>query len=454
MIVGAGVSGLSTAFFLGRLGIRSIILEKSRRMGGLIRTDLIEGCQIEAGPDSYLAAKPAVTELAQEIGGLRDQIIGSNDQRRRIFIARDGRLLAMPQGMAMMVPGKWLPLLRSPLFSPKTKLRFVTETFSAPRERPADTSISEFVIDHFGKEVLDYVADPLLSGVYGGNASNLSAESVLPRFVEYERKYGSLIRGVRGQARQPSSTSSIFLSFRDGMQVLTDSLARAAADSTDVIEAEVTRIESATNGWRIHAGAEFIYSSHLVLACPAHVSAGLLESASPSLASELAEIPYSSAILVTVAYPQRGLRHALQGFGFLVPAVERRTIAAATWVSSKFPCRARANTALVRAFIVDPIATELLGIPEEEVVDLVRKDLHRFMGIEAAPLFSRVHSWPRSMPQYVVGHQRTIERIRKALGGQTGLYLAGNAYDGVGIPDCVRLAKQTANDIAAHLGIP
>jgi oxygen-dependent protoporphyrinogen oxidase len=453
VIVGGGVSGLSTAYFLGRAGIRSTIIEKSRRLGGLIRTDFIEGCQVEAGPDSYLAAKPAVTELAEEISGLKDQLIGSDDERRRIFVLRNGRLLPMPQGMVMMVPGKWLPLLRSPLFSPRAKLRFLRETFFAPRHRTADTPVSDFITDHFGKEVLEYAADPLLSGIYGGNAATLSAQSVLPRFMEYERNYGSLIRGVRRQAREASASTSIFLSFRAGMQTLTDSLAKAVADSTEVVQATAARIESATTGWLIHAGAERIHASHVVLACPAHVSADLLETAVPSLASELAEIPYSSAILVTLAYPRSRLPHSLAGFGFLVPTIERRTIAAATWVSSKFPSRAPPDLALLRAFVVDPIATRLLCTAEQEIVELVRKDFLAFLGLDAAPLFSAVHHWPRSMPQYVVDHEARIKRIRQALDAQPGLYLAGNAYQGVGIPDCVRLAKETANHIATDLRV-
>ncbi len=410
----------------------------------MIRTESIEGCQLEAGPDSYLAAKPAVTELAEELGDLKAQIIGSNDESRRIFVARQERLLPLPQGMVMMVPGKWLPTLRSELFSTKTKLGFLCERFLPARTRTDDISIGEFVNDHFGKEVLDYVADPLLSAVYGGDSGTLSVESVLPRFLDYERKYGSLIRGVRHERREMPSKGSIFLSFRGGMQALTDSLVPFA----EVIHAEVTQVARDGTGWRVNTAERWMRARDVVLSCPAYAAASLLENSAPLIASELAAIPYSSSILVTLAYQKSKLGHPLNGFGFLVPRAERRTIAATTWVSTKFPSRARSDLALLRAFVVDPEATNLLGCPEHDLIRMVQAEFNRFMSIEAAPVFSTVHFWPQSMPQYVIGHKQRQQNIAAALEQQVGLYLVGNAYHGIGIPDCVRLAKETAKQIS------
>jgi len=453
-IIGGGVSGLSTAYFLSQLGIRSTIVEKSSRLGGLIKTDLIEGCQLEAGPDSYIATKPAVSELCGELLGvegevLQNDIIGSNDARRRVLVVRNGRLLPLPKGMVMMAPAEWKPALASTLFSTATKLRFLRETLSPPRDRQADVSIEQLVVDHFGREVLEYLAEPLLSGVYGGHAGQLSARSVLPRFVEYERQYGSLVRGVRRERRERPQTTSMFLSLRGGMETLTDSLSRAIRGWSTVRHAEATAIERTSGGWRIHAGTEAVDAAHLVMACPAYVAADLLERETPALSSELGAIPYSSAVLVTLVYETSKLNHALDAFGFLVPRAERKTIAAATWIGTKFPSRIPYGLSALRAFIVEPEAAGLLHSSKEELVHLVRSDFERLMGITTEPKFSTVYFWPRSMPQYVVGHEARRERIAQHVSGSSGLHLVGNCYSGVGVPDCVRIAKETANLIGA-----
>lgn len=456
VIVGGGVSGLSTAFFLSQFGIRSTIIEKSDRLGGLIKTDLIEGCQLEAGPDSYVATKPAVTELSREIANvdgelLQTDIMGSNDARRRVLVVRGSRLVPMPKGMVMMAPAEWGPTLTSPLFSVRTKLRFLRETLASPRERTEDISLQELVVDHFGDEVLEYVAEPLLSGVYGGYAGQLSAHSVLPRFVDYERRYGSIVRGVRNERRASPPISSLFLSFRRGMQSLTDALARAIQPFSSVLHAEVSSLRRKNGRWLIQAGADSLEADELVLACPAYAAAAVLRPEAQTLASELAAIPYSSAVLVTLVYETQKLNHPLDAFGFLVPRAERRTLAAATWVGTKFPSRLPHGLAALRAFIVEPEASALLTASNDELVALIAADFERLMGFRAQPRFSTVYRWPRSMPQYVVGHEARRETIAALATDTPGLSLVSNCYSGVGIPDCVRIAKETANVIAGKV---
>ena len=446
LIIGGGISGLASAYFLSRAGFGSTIVEKSNRLGGLIETRSVGGCQLEAGPDSYLAAKPAVTELARELGDLETQIIGSNDRQRRIFVVRRGRLIPMPKGLVMIAPSKWVPALSSGLFSCRTKLRFLTEKLASPRQRVDDMPISELVMDHFGEEVLRYVAEPLLAGVYGGDSGHLSAQSVLPRFVDYERRYGSLIRGVR-QERRSSPARSMFLSFRHGMQSLTDALLKTITGSAEIVHAEASNLQRAGNGWRARIGDEFIEADHIVLACPAYASARLLQTAAAVLAGELAAIPYSSAILVTLVYPRSSVRQPLNGFGFLVPRSERRTISAATHISAKFPSRVPGDLAAFRGFIVDPEASHLLSASEQRIAQLVQADFESLMHLHSTPVFSSVHFWPNSMPQYVVGHAQRRSTIGALTHEISGLHLVGNAYDGVGIPDCVALAKETANRI-------
>jgi oxygen-dependent protoporphyrinogen oxidase len=447
VIIGGGISGLATAFYLGCRGIRSVIVEKSHRLGGLIKTDKLEGCTLEAGPDSFIATKPAVAKLTEELGASGPPIIGSNDTGRRVFIGRKGRLVPMPPGMSMMVPGDWSSALRSPLFSLSTKAGFLWELSRKPQKRSEDISVGEFVQDHFGKELLRYVADPLLTGVYGGQVSQLSARSVLPRFLEYEETQGSLIRAVRRDRQQTARKGSLFLSFAGGMQTLIDAVGSHISPTTRIVYGEVSSVRRKGNKWQVHVGPECINVPHVVFACPSYVAAGLVEGSAPPLASHLHDIPYSSAILVTLVYDREKLARPLDGFGFLVPRPERRNVAAATWASTKFPSRTPPHLAAIRAFIVDEEATALMNAPEFDILDLVRVELQRWMGIGTLPRFHTLYRWPLSMPQYVVGHDGRLERIAEHLTEYPGLSLAGNAYDGVGVPDCVRRAKAIAEAI-------
>ncbi|HEX4809473.1 MAG TPA: protoporphyrinogen oxidase [Bryobacteraceae bacterium] len=447
LIVGGGVSGLSTAYFLSKQGIRTTIVEKAERLGGLIQTDRLEGCDLEAGPDSYIAAKPAVTELAEELG-IKDRIIGSNDAERRIFIVRHGNLQPFPRGMVMMAPSELGPALRSPLFSLGTKIGFVREWFMRPKERAGDVSIEQFVLEHFGREVLDVVTEPLLSGVYGGEAGRLSARSVLPRFVKYEAEYGSLIRGVRGERKTAAQGGSLFLSFAGGMQTLIDTLERAIEPVPNIVKGEALAIERADGAWRVRVGDDWIVADDVVLACPAFASARILANAAPALADQLSAIPYSSAIAVMLLFDRAQLEHTLDGFGFLTPPSERRTIAAATYINTKFPSRIRTGLVALRAFLVGRQAEERMNASDDDLLRLVREDFIRLLGITAAPVLHTVHRWPRSMPQYIVGHADRCRQILKHLHDLQGLYVTSNAFEGVGIPDCVRLAKETGNRVA------
>lgn len=453
LIVGGGISGLATAYYLQQQGLSATIIEGSKRLGGLIGTETVCGCRLEMGPDSWIANKTAVAELARSIPGLSDEVIGSNDAARRIFVVKDGQLTPMPAGMVMMVPAEWGPALTSGLFDKSTKLGFITEYFRRPEVRREDVSIAEFVKDHFDELMLEYVTEPLLSGVYGGQAGKLSARSVLPRFVGYEQKYGSLIRGVRQERRQAKKKpGSLFQSFRQGMQTLVDGLTGALdAAQVRIIQGQADRVEPLPRGrWRVQVGDSCEEAEQVVVACPAHRAAPLLNTDSPALAEELSAIPYSSAITIMIGFRRDAVGHALNGFGFLVPRRERKTLAACTWVNTKFPTRTVPEYAVLRSFLVDRDADELMLAPDEELIRIARGELQHLMGISAPVEFFTVNRWPQSMPQYVVGHQARWLRIEEHLRNHAGLRLVGNAYDGVGIPDCVRLAKDAAERIAQY----
>ncbi len=446
IIIGGGVTGLATAYHLARYAIPSTIVEKSHRTGGMIQTDVINGCRLEAGPDSCIATKTSFIELARELG-IQDQVVGSNDSARRIFVVRDGKLVPMPKGMVMMVPGDWDALDQSTLISDQAKRAIRDETKRKPLEREQDISVGQFIGEHFGPEVLEYLTEPLLSGVYGGDAEKLSAESVLPRFVGYERKYGSLVKGVQHELSERSHQGSLFLTLRDGMQTLTDALFRSLGDRVNIVRGEATEVARHGDHWQVRVGSETLTAAHVALCCPAQANARLLETSAQPVADELAAIPYSSAILVMQVYERATLDHPLDGFGFLVPRSERKTMAAATWVDTKWPMRNPASLAAIRAFIVGDQALELAQASEAEILSLVQRDLESFMGVTTQPLFHTFYRWPHSMPQYVVGHGARIRNIFKHLDDYPGLFLGGNCYDGVGIPDSLRHARQVAQHI-------
>jgi oxygen-dependent protoporphyrinogen oxidase len=452
LIVGGGISGLATAYYLEQQGLSVVLVEGQSRLGGLIATEQRSGCYLEAGPDSYIATKPAVTELAHSIPGLAARIINANDAARRVFVAKEGRLTPMPRGMAMMVPGEWRPALESPLFPAVTKLRFFSELFYRPRVREQDISISDFVRDHFDETVLEYVTEPLLTGVYGGEAGKLSARSVLPRFVGFEEKFGSLIRGVRRERTQRKPGESLFLSFENGMQTLVDSVAGELGSGVRVVRGVAEQATVAPRrGWKVVASGQSEEAAHLVLTCPAFRAAAILEGVDPGLSEELTAIPYSSAITVMMGYDGARFGHPLDGFGFLVPRRERKIISACTWVNTKFPSRAAPGWALLRAFIVGREAEELMAAGDEDLSEMVAAEFKRLMGTCSRAWLTSVHRWPRSMPQYVVGHEARTFRIEEQLSEHKGLHLVGNAYDGVGIPDCVRLARSVSQRIAAQV---
>jgi oxygen-dependent protoporphyrinogen oxidase len=448
IIIGAGISGLATAYYLKQLGVQSTLIEKCATPGGLIQTDVVEGCELEAGPDSFLASKPAASRLAHELG-LDGEIIGTNEKYRRTYVARKGRLVPIPKGMVMMVPGNVKAALSSPLFGLNTKRKLLREVFLKPRERDGDLSVRDFVRDHFGQGMLTNLAEPLLSGVYGGEASVLSARSVLPRFLAYEREFGSLIRGVRSEKTRSKGNRSLFLSFRGGMRTLIDSLVRQLGTSVRMLRAEATSIRRENGHWKVNTIAGELLEGHkIVLACPAHVSARLLQSFDATLSSHLAGIPYSSATLVRLLFDRSTFQHPLNGFGFLVPRRERKTFAAATWINTKFPPRIAPDLIGIRAFIVDPEATREQASPAAELIAKSVRDLRKLMSIHQRPVYSSVTSWPLSMPQYVVGHQARIQEIENLLKKDGDLYLVSNYLRGVGIPDCIEQAEVTARAIA------
>jgi oxygen-dependent protoporphyrinogen oxidase len=465
-IIGGGISGLSAAFALEekrRAGtpLEYVLFESSPRLGGVLVTERVgmdgDACLVEAGPDSFLTEKPQAADLARHVG-LGDQLVGSNDRYRKTYIVVKNRLVAIPDGLMFMVPTRTLPTLMSPLFSLRTKLRMAGEWFHPPHKADADESVASMVERHYGPEVVERLADPLLSGIYGGLASQLSVRAVLPRFAEMEAKHGSLGRAMRSARAQIAKANNglakpLFTSLKGGMQQLADAVVARLPESSLRINTAVQSVQRQNGGWLVSVGYATDHFDAVIVATPAPSAGALLQAVSPALAAELGGIQYTSSITINLAY-DRAVRSSLPpGFGFLVPRSEGKRMLAATFVHNKFAGRVPPDRALLRCFIGGESNEHVLDLSDDEIVRIVRDELSQFIGLKADPQFTRVFGWRRAMAQYGVGHLERLRRIENSLRQLPGLALAGNGYRGIGVSDCVRSGMEAASQILAAVGI-
>ena len=456
-IIGGGISGLSAAFRLEQArrdgaDVRYTLFESSDRLGGVMRTERVDGCLIEAGPDSFLSEKQSAAELCRELG-IADQLVGSNDAHRRTYILVKGRLVEMPDGLQFMVPTKLLPTITTPLFSWGTKLRMGREFFAGPHTSNGDESAAAFVERHFGPEVVDRLADPLLAGVYGGSADRLSVRAVLPRFLDMEAKYGSLSRAMLAAMKKPPANGPrpIFTSMKDGMQQLVDAVVAQLDPDAIRTGARIKALGRENKDWIIlRQDATVEKFDCVIIGTPAYIAGGLLRSVEPRLAGLLSEINYSSSVTVALGYATPGFdgRGAKRedGFGFLVPRSEGKRLLACTFVHNKFPHRTPEDRLLLRVFLGGSHDAAVLQIPDEEILRIVRVELRQILGLTAEPAFSRIYRWERSMAQYEVGHLERVAEIERLRVGVPGLALAGNAYHGIGVPDCIKSGMDAAEE--------
>ena len=457
-IIGGGISGLSAAFALEKprragIAVEYVLFESSPRLGGVLLTESIDGCLVEAGPDSFLTEKPWAADLCREVG-LADQLIGSNDRDRKTYILVNGRLVPMPDGLMFMVPTKMLPAIWSPLFSTRTKFRIMQEWFHPKRKSATDESVASFVERHYGREVVDRLADPLLSGVYGGQADKLSLRAVLPRFADMEASHGSLGRALISTLQKTPKTAApkpLFTSLKNGMQQMVDAIISHLPPSALRINTPVQAIQQQDTNWLVSAGYASDQFDAVILATSAPVAARLGLPA--QLSSALAAIEYTSSVTVALAYNQQVRQSLPPGFGFLVPRSEGKRLLAATFVHNKFPHRTPPDRALIRCFLGGAHHPAILDQTDEEILSLAKQELRQILNLTAAPLFTRIYKWKDAMAQYNVGHIERILAIEQACRDLPNLALAGNAYHGIGVPDCVRSGAEAANRILQALGL-
>jgi oxygen-dependent protoporphyrinogen oxidase len=453
LIVGGGVSGLAAAQRLIELGQTNVtLLEASSRLGGTIHTEYRDDFLIERGPDSFISEKPEGLALAKRLG-LESQLIQTNEKYRRSFIVRNGRLRAVPEGFQLLAPSRMWPFLTSDIFSVAAKARIAMDLF-LPRKSTngsQDESLASFVRRRLGQEALERMAQPMVGGIYTADPETLSLRATLPRFLDMERKHRSLILAMLRQGQvQKSGTSgarySLFLSFDRGMQVLVDALAQIKAEIRLDTRVENLKLDNRT--WTITTNTgEQLKADAVCLALPAYVAATLLNDLNANLAAKLKQIKYASTATLNFGYKRSDISHPLAGFGFVVPFIEKRSLIACTFSSVKFSRRAPEGHVLLRAFAGGALQPDIFALDESVMAERVEADLRSLLGISAKPLFTEVAKWERSMPQYEVGHLNRITEIENEAGKLPGLTLAGNAYRGAGIPDCIRSGEVAAESI-------
>jgi oxygen-dependent protoporphyrinogen oxidase len=451
IVVGAGVTGLAAAHRLVELGLEPVVLERDSRCGGVILTEEVEGFLVEAGPDSFLARKPWAADLCRRLG-LGPELIPTDPANRGSFIWFGGQLHTLPEGLTALVPTRLAPIARSRLLSPAGKARLLLEPLVARRRESEDESLAGFFRRRLGRQAAERLVEPLVRGIYGGDAASLSLRATFPQLAEIERRHGSLVRGLLREAPAGAADgeSVAFLSLRRGMGSLIDRLAHRLPPGALRTRAGVTALARREGDFEIKlANVESLAAAALILATPPAEAARLLGSLDPELAALVGGIRSGSSLTVALGYERDRLRHRLKGYGFVVPEVAGGPLLACTWASSKFPGRAPTGCVLLRAFLAEP--ESLLERDDRDVVAGALEALRPILGIEGDPLVARVHRWREALPRYAVGHPARVEAIERRLASLPGVWVAGAGYRGVGIPDCVRQGEQAAEAALAFL---
>ncbi len=463
IIIGGGIAGLATAHYLqkyaqeNKVNLTYTLVEKDPKFGGKIVTSASDGFIIEGGPDSFISQKPWAYRLAVELG-LKERLIGTNDDRRKTYVVHKGKLRPLPDGVMLIVPTRFMPFALSPLISPLGKLRMGMDLFIPPKKDDADESLSDFITRRLGREALDKIAEPLMAGIYVADPMRLSLKSTFPRFIAMEKKYGSLIKGMLSQmkARAQSAQNGnaapklpLFMTLRGGLMELVNAIVDNLTGEL-ISSVRVNELSRTADGrYTVElSNGKVRRADKVVIATPAYIAADLLESHSAALATELRQIRYLSTATVSLAFNRAEIEHPLDGFGFVVPKSEDCKLMACTWVSTKFSGRAPDDQVLLRVFVGGYKREELVDLSDDELVALVRGELRRLMGITAEPTRAEIYHWRKSNAQYDVGHIERVDRIEQlAAEALPGMHFTGSAFKGVGIPDCIRQGEETAKAI-------
>jgi oxygen-dependent protoporphyrinogen oxidase len=462
VIIGGGISGLSTAYFLKEeakktgADISIKLIEKNDRLGGNIMTERVDNFIIEGGPDCFISDKPWALQLCRKLG-LSDRISNTNTiEGSTTFVLSKGKLQPLPEGFILMIPTKIMPFLFNSLISVHGKLRMALDLVKPKGDPNKDVSLGEFVNRRLGKEAMEKIAEPLVAGVHAGNPETMSLKSSFPRFLDMEQKYGSLILGMlkaRSMAKKMPKKEgpklTMFMTLKGGLVELVDAIIKNLDKESILTGKTILNIDKKPNGAYVLniEGEGPIETDYVVFSTPAFVTAKLIKNLDQEMAEKLENIPYVSTATVSLAFKKSEIKSSLKGFGFVIPRLEKRKIMAATWTSIKFPNRAPDDSILIRCFVGGSKNEELSYMEPEEMIKMVRNELKEIVGIDAEPILARVFKWDKAMPQYVIGHCEIIKWLDERIKQHPGFFLTGSAYKGVGLSDSVHNGEITASDV-------
>jgi protoporphyrinogen/coproporphyrinogen III oxidase len=449
VVVGGGIAGLAAAWTLAQRGVPFRLLEGTDRWGGVIRTEVVSGFLLEAGPDAFIAQKPQAAALCRELG-LGDHLLPSNTEQKTVFLLRGGRPLPMPEGLALGVPTRIRAFLRTPLVSWPGKMRMALEPVLPRRGGDADESVADFFRRRLGAEALRALGDPLLSAIHGGDAEALSMHAVLPRFAEMEKK-GSLVLGLWRAARKAGAGGPTFYALQGGLSELVNALVARLPNDSRRLSEPVRALHYETGGVTVETDTGPVRARAVILAVPPARAARLLEPLDQPTAELLGAIVVAPAVTVHLAYRRQDVDHPLDGHGLLVPRSEGLRTTACSFVSTKFPSRAPGGHVLLRVAMGGTRDPEVARIEERDLARIAHEEMARPLGLRGDPLIGRVYRWPSATPQMDVGHLERVARVERRLLDRPGLYVSAGGFRGVGVPDVIGDARAVAGRVADSL---
>ncbi|MFD0713933.1 protoporphyrinogen oxidase [Paenibacillus sp. GCM10027626] len=461
VVIGGGISGLSSAFYLLRQAeaagrkLEMTIVDPADRIGGKINTLHRDGFVIERGPDSFLARKKPIIDLAFDLG-IEQQLVGTNPEAKKTYILHQGKLHAMPAGLVLGIPTELEPFMKTEMLSTRAKCRALLDLVMRPRKEESDESLGDFLSRRLGPEVMERIAEPLLAGIYAGDLRKLSLQATFPQFGMAERKHGSLIQGMRlnrGKApaiaadadKLPPSARTAFLTFSGGLAVMVDALDRALAAVGRKLGVKAVAINPQSDGsYEVALGdGETVSADQIVITAPAFHAAELLQPHAD--VSALQAVRYVSVANVVMAFDKATFGQRFDGSGFVIPRSEGTSITACTWTSTKWLHTSPDDKVLLRCYVGRSGDEEIVDLPDDKLAEVVRRDIRNIMNITAEPLFTEITRLHRSMPQYPVGHLDNIAALRSQMAERLpGVWVTGAAFDGVGLPDCIRQGREAA----------
>lgn len=446
VVLGGGIAGLTAAYELARLTAgwarvpEIVLLEASQRLGGKVLSERFSGMVVEGGPDSFITAKPQALALIEELG-LSGELIPTETKAQTIWVLRDGRLRVLP-ALGLGAPANLGAMIFSDLLSLKGKLRAAAEPWVPARQDGGDESLGTFLRRRLGDEVLQYAAGPVLAGIFAGDPDRLSLQSTFPQLQELERRGGLLRQAGAGRGLKPGRT--LFMTLRGGLATLTEALVKRMGAGQARVGAPVTALSRRGGVWRVSTPRGTLEAQAVISALPAYAFADLTENFDFELSGVLREIPFVSTATVSVIYEEALFPTPLNGFGFVVPRCEGKTITAATYTSSKFPERVPKGSVLIRCFMGRDGQEEAVSAAESVLAETATRELSEILRLDVKPRAVKVYRWPRGNPQYTVGHPLRLSRIASCLRGHRGLFVAGASYRGVGLPDCIESGRAAA----------